>query len=234
MQNDISASMDQIHALESFVKHGHSNYATAFAEALSAKNANPYLPNWILDFYRKTDNKPKLFEHEWAQFQAVPSISGYERVRGLAQVLGTWEGIHQQIIAILRAKKYYQMLMHVHIMEKNWKEGWTLLKDIPHPPKQGQNFVVSDFNIGLDIVIALASYRDHPQQAIPVLIKYVYTAISERNRAAYAQAVEYLKALQEAYDNLDDIDTWETLIEKIRKEFPKLRALHDELNKAGF
>lgn len=42
-----------------------------------------------------------------------------------------------------------------------------------------------------------------------------------------------LAKVQQAYNQLGEIETWETLIAELREEHKRLPALKDELNKAG-
>lgn len=72
-----------------------------------------------------------------------------------------------------------------------------------------------------------------PERALPVYIKYARHYIERRGRNNYKTTADLLKIVRELYDQLDDIETWETLIAELREEHKRLPALKDELNKAG-
>jgi len=72
-----------------------------------------------------------------------------------------------------------------------------------------------------------------PERAIPVYVKYARRYINNRGRGNYQVAARLLAVVQQLYDRLDEIEKWEPFIAGIRAEFKTLRALQDELNKAG-
>jgi uncharacterized Zn finger protein len=85
----------------------------------------------------------------------------------------------------------------------------------------------------LDLEVAERSREVRPKKAIPVYISHARRAINHRHRESYAQAATYLSIVRDLYLEMDEEDAWFDLIERIRDEFKRLRALLDELNQAG-
>lgn len=59
--------------------------------------------------------------------------------------------------------------------------------------------------------------------------------IAQRNRSAYQDAMKVLKKIQPLLcKQLKDPAGWKAYLSQLRQQYPTLRALQDELNKAGF
>lgn len=57
--------------------------------------------------------------------------------------------------------------------------------------------------------------------------------IDRRGRGNYAEAATYLRKIRNLYENLGKQDDWQIQITSLRQENRALRALQDELIKAG-
>ncbi len=85
----------------------------------------------------------------------------------------------------------------------------------------------------LDLDVARRSQAARPRKAIPVYIKHARWNIAQRDRQHYQVAADFLAIVRDLYRQLGDDASWKKLISDIRAEFPTLRALQDELQKAG-
>ncbi len=233
-QNHVTDMFEQTRSLTDFVDNGHVAYAEDMAESLEQTHPNPSLSAWLLRHYQKTDNKPKLLTQEWKIFELTPSEHGYHKLKTLAQAIGTWERVYEQIIKTVSTKPNNNLLMRIYLIERDWDAAWGMVASIPSRSKPSEAWGYRPRLPEFDLVVAEASYLFRPQRAIPVLRNYVYDYIEQRNRPAYVEAVRLISKLRDIYDQEDDIETWGKLIDDLRKTYKTLRALHDELNKAGF
>jgi uncharacterized Zn finger protein len=64
-------------------------------------------------------------------------------------------------------------------------------------------------------------------------MQLVESLIRQRGRDNYAQAAAYLLQVHEAYQRLDEPQSWQALIANIREQHRNLPALRDELSRAG-
>ena len=85
----------------------------------------------------------------------------------------------------------------------------------------------------LEMDVAERTLQTHPEKALPVFIDSARKAIDRRSRDSYQQAAGYLVTVRDTYDSIDEYEVWEKVIARIRSDFPRLPALHDELRKAG-
>src|SRR5690606_41015972 len=136
-----------------------------------------------------------------------------------AQVLNQWENLRPQIIRDLQASESYELLMHIYLHDEEWNLAWETL------PAAEQQYRSSIYQPKLDIIVAEASRHVMPERALPIYIKYARHYIERRGRSNYQTTADLLKIVQELYDQLNEIETWETLIADIRTEFKNLPAL---------
>jgi uncharacterized Zn finger protein len=81
--------------------------------------------------------------------------------------------------------------------------------------------------------VAQAVEKTQPQEAIALYKPLVDQAISGRNRDNYRIAAQYMKRMQGLYAALRSPADWQAYVKQIRAQHPTLRALQDEMNKAG-
>jgi len=82
--------------------------------------------------------------------------------------------------------------------------------------------------------VARAVEGTHPREAIALYRELAEKAIDRVNREAYREAVEYLKRMRELYRSLGESHKWEEYITALRAQYPRRRALQEELDLAGF
>jgi uncharacterized Zn finger protein len=226
IQQEMDTAYEWTHALNLLVDHGHDRKAEQVAEGLLAAEYSYELAEWLLDRYKASDNKPELLRWQIRQMQSRPNLQNYIELKAVAQVLNQWDILRPQIIHDLQAEQSCEALTRVYLHDEQWELAWETLAKAE---KQRDSI----YGRPLDFEVAEASRHALPERAIPVYIKYARKRIANRNRDQYAIAASLLATVQKLYDRLDEIETWETLIAEIRTEFKTLRALQDELNKAG-
>ena len=86
---------------------------------------------------------------------------------------------------------------------------------------------------GVDFTVAEQSRHVRPARSIPVYVAYARGEIDRRSRQAYAGAAELLQEVRKLHQQMNDSAGWQTLIGELRREFARLPALQDELDKAG-
>ncbi len=79
----------------------------------------------------------------------------------------------------------------------------------------------------------MSKYRLPPQEAIRIYVDVARRLIGARGRANYATAAAYLSRVRGLYQRLGEDKTWRALIADIRQQNSNLRALKEELGKAG-
>lgn len=74
---------------------------------------------------------------------------------------------------------------------------------------------------------------EYPEAYLELWQKEVERAIDSRTRDAYKRAASELKKMRSLLcQQIKDKPRWQRYIQELKQRYPKLRALHDELNKA--
>ncbi len=81
--------------------------------------------------------------------------------------------------------------------------------------------------------LAFAAEKSHPAVAIEQWTQLARLYIEQRQRGAYHEAAKILKRVHDVYKNQNNLDEWHDFIAALRTEHKTLRALDDELKKAG-
>ena len=211
-------------ALDLLIKHGHQTSALPLAEEILTESYDYRLTDWLIGQYKIGDNKESLLRWQERQMAEQPSVHAYGELKATAQSLGQWSDLRPQIIRDLETGKNFDVLTRVYLNDGEYTLAWDTLPKV----KRGNYYARS-----LELEVADASRHVLPERAIPVFVKYARQYIDSRGRDNYQQAASLLAKVQQAYDQLDEIETWETLIAELREEHKQLPALKDELNKAG-
>lgn len=87
--------------------------------------------------------------------------------------------------------------------------------------------------VALRVQVAQAAEKDHPRDAIRLYLQAAEDLVSARGRENYAEAAGYLARVRALYDVLGEPDDWQDTIRKLRERHRALRALKEELSRAG-
>lgn len=220
---------ERTRALYTLVQHHHEQRAIQFAEELLKLGYDDQLADWLIQRYEAQDDTNNLFRWRLAQMQHEPREERYILLKAVSQKLGNWDEVRKTIIKDLEKREQYALLVQAYLHDEEWDAAWKLLPKALNRKANPYGWWGED----LEFRVAEKSCHALPEKALPVYIRSIRGHIDARNRDAYAQAAELLVEVQEMYDQTDDEESWLKLIEGIRQEFKKLRALQDELNKAG-
>jgi uncharacterized Zn finger protein len=85
----------------------------------------------------------------------------------------------------------------------------------------------------LSIRVAQAAEEQYPRNAIQIYITVAQRLIQQQGRENYATAARYLARARDLYRRLGEETAWSDLIGAIRQQHKRLRALQEELARAG-
>ncbi len=149
-------------------------------------------------------------------------MSRYQELRDLALPLERWNILRAATLARLADDKQYRLLTEIHLDEGKVDRALETLGKV-RGSASGQ----------LSIRVGRAAEKSRPREAIRVYVERSEQLIAARGRGNYAEATRYLCRVRDLYHRLDEPKTWETFIADLREQNRYLRALKDELNKAG-
>lgn len=85
----------------------------------------------------------------------------------------------------------------------------------------------------LHIRVARAAEQSHPREALGLYRSAAEKLISFQGRENYRVAAGYLKKVHALHQRLGEEPQWRALIAGLREEHKRLRALREELDRAG-
>jgi uncharacterized Zn finger protein len=228
---------DLLQLADLFVSHGHGD----LAEELIRERART--PQTGPGGRARTDSRLVVWLKERAQergdlagalalaeslFWEQPAVPGYQELRGLAHSLERWDGLRAAVLSRLANEGQYRLLTEIYLEEGEVDRALETLEQI-RAPGWGWGWAGSS----LRIQVAQAAEESRPREAIRLYMEAVERLIAARGRGSYTEAATYLVRVREVYHRLGEPETWETLIAGLREQNRRLRALHDELNRAG-
>ena len=85
----------------------------------------------------------------------------------------------------------------------------------------------------VDLEVAQAAETSHPETSLPIYLGEAERLIATRGRENYQAACEYLQKVKRLFTAVGRKDDWLTRIATIRAQNRSLRALHEEMTRAG-
>jgi uncharacterized Zn finger protein len=211
---------------------GHGNEAMQLAKAAMHKQFDSNFAHWLAERYEAIGDRNALFELWLRGMMEQPNLTYYHALMQAAEAVDKWATVHPLILKKLEQEKQFTTLVRVYLYDEEWDAAWETLERLPQQSRgAGWGDWTNDNDI--DLEVAQKSQHARPQKAIPVFVKYARQKIDARNRGAYSEAAAFLLLVCDLYRQINDEDSWRTLISGIRAEFRRLPALQDELNQAG-
>jgi uncharacterized Zn finger protein len=158
-------------------------------------------------------------------FWRRPTLAHYEELKALAEAHGNWDALRPGALARLERDRQYTLLTQIHL-----REG-EVSRALETVGQATDGFVLG--TMPLSIQVAQAAERDHPLAAIELYVAAAHGLIRAHGRESYAVAAGYLRRVRELYARLGKLAAWETLIAGLRDQNRRLRALKEELDRAG-
>jgi hypothetical protein len=213
-------------ALNALIHHHQAKEAIALAVERMEQTFEPSLADWLISTYTQRGNHAAALE--WAQRRMIhqPTINTYKTLKEIAIRLSQWKAVRAKFYEEFAWEDKHPMLFDMYMEDQEWDRAWNLLPRLT--PRLNSYYMP-----GNDIRLAMASYRTHPSQALPILQKLAESQISRRERSAYAEAATTLGMVRTAFEALSQKPHWQRYIAELRETYKKLPAFQDELRKAG-
>lgn len=150
----------------------------------------------------------------------------YQELHALAKPLGRWGDLRSDVLARLDAAQNYALLTVIHLTANEIDFALETVEQVRVIPWQWTA-------VPLRVQVAQAAEQDRPRDAIRLYLQAAEDLISARGRGNYAEAAGYLARVRALYDALGEPDDWLETICNLRERHRALRALKEELNRAG-
>ncbi len=191
---------------------------------------------WLRKYYQARGNKEAEFEMLETLFRTQPYLGRYEELRDLAGQLGRWETLRSELLAFLEQTKNTTLLIQIALNEDEIDTALQLLKGMAKKDAYGYTYGDSYgyygySNIAFEVAVAVEETR--PRESIELYRQYAERLIALRDRKNYQAATNYLKKMRTLYEKLGESEAWTSYITTLREQNRNLRALKEELAKAG-
>jgi uncharacterized Zn finger protein len=153
-------------------------------------------------------------------FRLRPTQDGYEELRRLTGP-ADWPAQRAEVLAWLERNRYDWLLIPIHLKERDVPKALAILKT-----EWGRRS-------GRKLDVARAAERDHPREALAIYREAAEGLIDQRNREAYRSACGHLHKVHDLQQRLGAADAWAVYAADLRERFRALRALREELDRAG-
>jgi len=209
-----------------FVSHGQAGLAERLIRERALTSQDGRLTVWLKERALERGDQAAALGLSERLFWQRPALQGYQELRALARQLGRWEELQAALLARLADEGQYNLLTEIHLEEEEVDRALEALEQV-QASRRGWG---SD---QLAIRVARAAEESRPREAIRIYRERVERLVAARGRGNYAEAAGYLVRVRDLYRRLGEQATWQAFIADLRDRNRRLRALHDELNKAG-
>ncbi len=205
---------------------------TQFADALiaagEAKKALRYMTDdynandgyssgeWLVKYHSEQGDAKTALKFAEAGFLQRSWLPNYQRIQQLAEPIGSWPKVRSRLLKQLTEKKQWQLLVEIAIHEQDGNQALKLLKNLP-------TYQQPQFKLAIAPI-------SEPTVAIAIYEELAHTTIQRKHRSAYQEAVQYLQSIQKLKKLPKTSKDWKQYIQRIRDQYPTLKALHSELD----
>ena len=219
-----------------FIEHGQDDVAERLVRARISERPPLHVLEWLQKYYRTRGNLVAEFEIVETLFRTQPYLRHYQELRDLARRLDRWEIIRPELLAFLEQARNTTLLIQIALDEGEIDNALQLLKGMAKKDIHGYTYNASYGYYGysnIALEVAKAAEETRPHEAIELYRQYAGRLIAMRDRKNYRTACAYLVKVRALYEKLGEGETWTNYIATLREQNRNLRALKEELAKAG-
>jgi uncharacterized Zn finger protein len=180
-------------------------------------NASYSSGEWLVKYYSEHGDAKTALKFAEAGFLQRSWLPNYQRIQQLAEPIGSWPKVRSRLLKQLMEKKQWQLLVEIAIHEQDGNQALKPLKNLP-------TYQQSKFQLAIAQVC-------EPTVAIAIYEELVHTTIQRKHRSAYQEAARYLQSIQKLQKLPKTAKDWKQYIQRIRDQYPTLKALHSELDR---
>jgi len=191
---------------------------------------------WLQKYYRDRSNYVAELEIAQTLFRIQPYLRRYQELRDLARQLSRWEMVRPELLAFLEQDKNTTLLIQIALDEGDIDNALQLLKGIAKKDIHGYTYNTSYGYYGysnIALEVARAAEETRPREAVELYRQYAERLIALRGRQNYQEACKYLAKMRALDEKLGESEEWTSYIATLREQNRNLRALKEEMAKAG-
>jgi uncharacterized Zn finger protein len=125
--------------------------------------------------------------------------------------------VRSRLLKQLTENKRWELLVEIALYEQDADRALKLLKNLSTYQQASVKPKIAQIS--------------EPKVAIAIYEELVQAMIERKNRSAYQEAIQYLQAIRKLQKLPKTSKAWKQYIQGIREQYPKLKALHEELDR---
>jgi catechol 2,3-dioxygenase-like lactoylglutathione lyase family enzyme len=219
-----------------FIQHRQDAVAERLVKARIQEKPALHFLAWLQTYYRDRGNLSAELDMAEMQFRTQPLLNRYQEIRNLARQLDRWETLRPELLAFLEQARNTTLLIQIALDEGDVDRALQLLKEVAKKDSYGYTY---DSRYGYDsfgniaLQVASAAEETRPREAIELYQQQAERLIAQRDRQKYQAACTYLAKMRALYEALGEHAVWTDYIAGLRERNRNLRALKEELARAG-
>lgn len=173
----------------------------------------------LANYYRQQQDLKNLCRilMTMAEYSRV-TLDLYKQLKTVSIELGSWEELQPMIIEF--AQRDSHQLAEIYLYEQDWDAAVQLAQ-------QKSNLYLNE---SLNILVAEGVKEHRTEASIQLYQQLVHDHIERKNRDHYRIAARHARAIQSIYISvLKDSAAWQRYITGLRQNYPRHRALQEEL-----
>ena len=221
-----ASSSDITRFADLFEKNGHSDLAVQLIKEQPNHETEIPLLEWLKYFALLHDQPEEAVRLAGIIFWQAQSLDNYNALLEAAGALNQRESTRAQVIERLENARNFSLLVEIYLLENKFDLALEALERV-NPDIWGERLAT------LRRQVAQAVESPRPREAIRQYLLLVNQLIDQRTRGSYAEAAQLLQQVRALYQQLDEEDDWNQLIQGLKQEYQHLPALVDEMRHAG-
>lgn len=202
---------------DALVAAGEAKKALRYMTEAYSADAHYNVDEWLVKSYCEQGEPGAALKFAEAGLLKRPWLPNYQRIQQLAESINGWTKVRSRVLKQLAEHKQWNLLVEIAIDERDADRALKLLKHLPAYEQTP-----------LKVKIARIS---EPEVAIAIYEELVQMMIQRKQRSAYQEAAQYLQSIQKLRKLSKTSKVWKQYIQRIREQYPTLRALHQELDR---
>ncbi len=216
-----------------FRQHGHDARAVELVRGRVNDANSRGSREWLRDYAEEQEDWDEVVRLQRQIFEQQPHFDAYRKLKQAAQRAESWNDLRPRVLRRLEQEQQLGVLIQIYLDAEEVDAALRTLRQMADArPSVGLGRPFYN-RASLSLQVARAAAESHPREAIEIYADAAAREIAMRQRGHYAAAASHLSAIRDICRRQGEEALWERMISAIREEHTRLRALQDELNKAG-
>ena len=207
-----------------FGVHGHGRRLEPLVAKRIETTRHYGLLTWLKDQHEARGDLAEALVLAKQLLEQRQDLAAYQDVRELSQRLGIWQATRPELLAEWAAAGQYGLLTDVYLNEGEIDLALKSVRQLEQRSAYAGDRLIR---------VAQAAEETRPQASLEIYRRQAEKLVKDRGRKRYQEACTYLTTMRDLYRQMSREAAWTDFMAEFRERHRRLRALQDELGKAG-